>query len=123
MEPVFCCVKRAAKGSNSSTQAGDSDQSWPRFLKPHEKGVTIRVKVSPNSSKNELNFGSEEWVSARLTCPPVEGKANKELIKLMGKRLKVPPSSISILHGLTSREKILLVPGLTETEIIKKLSE
>jgi uncharacterized protein len=108
--------------ADSSTTTGGSGGPTPGFLKRHEKGVTIKVKVTPNSSKNDLSVENEESVSVRLTCPPVEGRANKELTKLMGKRLKIAPSSITILHGLTSREKILLIPGLTEAEVIDKLS-
>jgi uncharacterized protein (TIGR00251 family) len=117
-------IRRAKPPANAGQPAttGGSGPPTPGFLKAHEKGVTVKVKVTPNSSKNGLSFENEEHVSVKLTCPPVEGRANKELTKLMAKRLKVPPSSISILHGLTSREKILLIPGLTAAEVMDRLS-
>ncbi len=49
----------------------------------------------------------------RLTSPPVDGKANRELIKLIAKKLKIPPSDISIERGERSRDKMLLIQGIS----------
>jgi uncharacterized protein YggU (UPF0235/DUF167 family) len=45
----------------------------------------------------------------RTTAPPTDGKANKAAIKLLANHLDVPPSSISLLRGQTSRSKQFLV--------------
>lgn len=43
----------------------------------------------------------------KLTAPPVEGKANKALIKFLSKHYKTPQTKIKIVSGLTSKNKIV----------------
>jgi uncharacterized protein len=74
-------------------------------------GATIKVKVTPRSSKNAVVGIRGDGVAVKLTTPPVEGRANKDLIKFIAKKLGVSPSSVTILKGDTSREKVLLVRG------------
>jgi uncharacterized protein (TIGR00251 family) len=91
------------------------------YLKAHEDGIILRVKVTPNSSRNALVSGQGDHLSVKLTSPPVEGKANKQLLKFIGKKLGVPPSSIIVLRGHSSREKVLFVPGIDEDCALDKL--
>jgi hypothetical protein len=91
------------------------------YLKEYEDGVIIRVKVTPNSSKNALSPERGDRLVVKLTSPAVEGKANKQLLKFIGKKLGVPPSSITILRGHISREKVLLVPGIDDASAIERL--
>lgn len=83
------------------------------YLKPHSQGVTIQLRITPNASTKAIIIEGGRLL-VKLTAPPVEGKANKGLIRFLAKRLGVPPSSISILRGHTSRDKVLLVHGLDE---------
>lgn len=91
------------------------------YLKAHQDGIILRVKVTPNSSRNALAPEQGDRLSVKLTSPPVEGKANKQLLKLIGKKLGVPPSSITVLRGHSSREKDLFVPGIDEDCALEKL--
>jgi uncharacterized protein len=84
-------------------------------------GVTITIKVTPNASGNSVSSGRGDELEVRLTSPPVEGRANKALLKFLGKLLGVPPSSLTIVHGHGSRRKIVLVPGLGLDDIRDKL--
>jgi len=87
----------------------------------HEDGVTLKVKVVPNASANKIVGEQDGRLVIRLTAPPVEGKANKLLIKLVSKQLKIPASSIEILHGHASREKTLLFRDCEERDLRDKL--
>ena len=84
------------------------------YLKQHSNGITIQVRIVPNSPRNAVTTEKEDRLVIRLTAPPVEGKANKSLLKFLGKRMGVAPSSITILRGHTSRDKVLLVSGLDQ---------
>ena len=67
--------------------------------------MEIKVIVKPRSSKNEFYFDKEKNVYvARIKESPEKGKANKELIKFLGKELK---KKIEIVKGLRSREKVI----------------
>ena len=91
------------------------------YLKAHQDGIILKVKVTPNSSRNALAPEKGDRLSVKLTSPPVEGKANKQLLKFIGKKLGVPPSSIIVLQGHSSREKDLFVPGIDEACAQEKL--
>ena len=58
----------------------------------------------------------------RVTAPPEEGKANAAVVALVAKSLRVPPSSVSIIKGLTSRDKVLRINLLTLDEIKERLA-
>jgi uncharacterized protein (TIGR00251 family) len=58
----------------------------------------------------------------RLTAPPVEGEANRDVIKFLSKLLKIPKSSITIESGLKSRDKRVLIQGADITDIERALA-
>lgn len=66
-----------------------------------------QVKVKPNSKKQAIAQESDGSLIVQLKSPPVDGKANKELITLLAKEFDVPKSSISIKSGLSSRNKLV----------------
>jgi uncharacterized protein YggU (UPF0235/DUF167 family) len=55
-------------------------------------------------------------------APPVEGKANEACIEFFANLLKVPRSSVTIAAGLTSRNKVIRVAGLSGVEVEKRLN-
>ena len=51
-------------------------------------------------------------VVIRVTAPPVDGKANDALCRLIAKAAGVPPSNVSVIRGHTARDKVVRVEGL-----------
>ena len=91
----------------------------------HGDHVRLAVRLTPNGGKNALDgvepgVDGEPVLKARVTAVPEKGKANKALIELVAKSLKIPKSSISVISGDTSRKKILRIDGDTE-DLIGKL--
>lgn len=75
--------------------------------------IKIKVRVIPRAKINEISGLMEDGVlKVRLTAPPVDGKANKALIKLLAKALGVSASQISISSGEHSRNKSVFIDGL-----------
>jgi hypothetical protein len=69
---------------------------------------THKLKITPNSSKNEIGETmADGTIKIKLKAPPVDGKANEELLKFLSKEWKVPKSKITILKGLTSKNKVI----------------
>jgi uncharacterized protein (TIGR00251 family) len=91
------------------------------WLQEHPQGVTIKVRVTPRSSRNVITGEKSNSLCIRLTSPPVEGKANQDLVKFLGRELRIAPSSISVLHGRTSRDKTLLITGLDIATVRERL--
>jgi len=64
--------------------------------------LDIEFKNKNGNDENDLPF-----LKVYLTAVPIQGKANKELIKLLAEQLSVSKSKISILKGERSKEKII----------------
>ena len=73
-----------------------------------------KVKVKPNSKQQILKEETDGSLTVHLKSPPVDGKANDELIKLLAEQFAVPKSKIKIKSGLSSRQKLVKID--TETD-------
>jgi hypothetical protein len=71
--------------------------------------MQIRVKVKPGAPVSELTAGDDGLWLARLKAPPVDGKANQELIVLVARHFGRPKSAVSIKSGAGARTKVLNV--------------
>lgn len=68
---------------------------------------TIRVKVKPNARASELLAQSDGSFIANLKAPPVDGKANAELITLVAAHFDLRKSQVAIRSGAASRMKLV----------------
>jgi uncharacterized protein (TIGR00251 family) len=68
----------------------------------------------------ETDAEGKAYLKARVTAVPEKGKANKALIALLAKSLRVAKSSVSLASGEMSRKKILRIDGDPE-DLIRKL--
>ena len=66
-----------------------------------------QVKVKPNSRQQKIEEQTDGSLTVHLKSPPVDGKANDELIQILSKKFDVPKSSIRIKSGLSSRNKLV----------------
>ncbi len=69
--------------------------------------MQIRVKVKPNSKAPKIIEEEDGSLTVYLKSPPVDGKANEELIKTLAKKYNVPKSDITIKSGLSARQKLV----------------
>lgn len=83
-----------------------------------EKGLILKLKIVPNSSKNEI-IKTEEGLKVKITAQPIEGKANKALIEFLSKTFKISKSSFEIIKGETSKEKTILIKCEDEEKLQK----
>jgi uncharacterized protein (TIGR00251 family) len=71
--------------------------------------MLLQVKVKPNARASVLTQGEDgSWV-AQLRSPPVDGKANEELIALVAGHFGVARSAVAIRRGASGRTKFLSV--------------
>ena len=73
------------------------------------KEILLKVYLQPKASRNEIVGPYRDGIKVRVTAPPVEGKANKALIRFFARELGISPSSIEILKGDQSRAKTLRI--------------
>lgn len=69
--------------------------------------MKIQIKVKPNAKQQKIEEAEDGSLIISLKSPPVEGKANEELIKLLAKKYHVSKSQINIKSGLASRNKLV----------------
>ena len=86
-----------------------------------EKRAVFDVTVTPKSSRSLVAADEQGNIKVYLNSPPVEGKANKECIALISKKLAVPKSRISIEKGEKGRSKRIAVEGLDAEDVLKLL--
>ena len=90
-------------------------------VQENSAGVTFAVKVHPRAKKNAITGEVGDALKVALTAPPVDGKANEACIEFFAKLLKVPRSSVTIASGLTSRNKVIRVVGLSGKQVCERL--
>jgi uncharacterized protein len=71
--------------------------------------MKIKVRVIPGAKENKLVHQTDGSLRAYVTAPPIEGAANKVLIKMLAKKYKVTKSEVEIIKGLTSRDKLVRI--------------
>lgn len=80
--------------------------------KKSSEGIILPVKLTPKSSKNEIIGWENGFLKIKISAVPEKGQANAELIRFLSKIFSLPKTSITILSGETSRQKMILLKGL-----------
>ena len=88
--------------------------------------IRLLVKVTPKASADRIQGWAEDEngqpiLKIAVTAVPEDGKANKAVIALLAKRLKLPKSAIDIASGATDRRKTLLIDG--DPALLAQLTE
>lgn len=78
------------------------------MIKTTSEGLLLKLKIVPNSSKNDIIL-EDEFIKVKVTAQPIENKANKALVEFLSKRFKIPKTKIEILKGDTSKDKTILL--------------
>lgn len=71
------------------------------------------IKVKPNSKQQKITEEADGSLTINLKSPPVDSRANEELIKLLAKKFDVSKSKITIKLGLSSRQKVVEIDSDT----------
>ena len=81
------------------------------------EGTVLNVKAQPRSSKAGVEGLIGDAVKVRIRCAPVDGKANKELIETLADAFGLPKSRVVFKSGETSKQKRILLMGVTADEV------
>lgn len=92
-----------------------------KFVNKTENGIIISLKLVPNSSFSKVVDYTDEYLRVKISSPPIENKANKELVAFCSKLLDVNKSKIEIVSGEKSKLKKVLIKDTKLEEITQKL--
>lgn len=67
--------------------------------------LTVDVHVQPRAVRDELAGIYDGCLKVRISAPPVDGKANRHLIRFLAKVFQVPMRDVMLLTGATGRDK------------------
>ncbi|MDA0988355.1 MAG: DUF167 domain-containing protein [Chloroflexi bacterium] len=81
----------------------------------------ISVRVQPKARRAGVTVSEAGGITVRVSAPPERGKANAAVIEAIANALAVAPSVLKIARGNTSRDKVLVVEGLTKDEVMSRL--
>ncbi len=83
--------------------------------------MRLSVRAQPRASRSELAGEHDGALKVRLAAPPVEGEANRELVRFLAKLLGVARSRVTVVAGETGRSKVVEVEGLTAEDVQRVL--
>lgn len=82
-------------------------------LRPTVTGVTLKLHAKPRASLNKVGGEHGGGLKVAVTAPPVDGKANKAIAKLLAKAFGVSKSCVVIISGESSRSKRVAIDGVS----------
>lgn len=86
----------------------------------------LTIRLTPRASRDEvIGFAAAsngaELLRVRVTAPPVDGRANEALIRLLADVLDVSRGDVRLVAGQSSREKMVAIDGLPPGEVRRRL--
>jgi uncharacterized protein len=76
-----------------------------------DRGLTFAVRIVPRASRSEIVGEHGGALRIRIAAPPVEGAANRELVRTLAKIFKLPQNAVEIVSGANSKNKMVRVRG------------
>ena len=98
-----------------SSAKGDGGRLASRRMGRRVRGMTLVCKVTPNARRSEcLGWGADERgrpvLQVKLAAPPVDGRANEELVRFLVEVIGCAKGAVRIVRGTSGRVKTLEVP-------------
>jgi len=72
-------------------------------------GLILSLHVQPGAKRTAVEGTHGDALKVRLAAPPVDGKANAELLRFLADAFGVPLRSVALVRGETSRQKVVRV--------------
>jgi uncharacterized protein len=83
----------------------------PNWYRRNEETITLTLHVQPGAKRSEIAGLHGEALKIRLAAPPIEGRANDELLKFIAELFAVPLRNAELKQGGQSRHKVVAVTG------------
>lgn len=85
-------------------------------------GVDVHVHVQPRAGRDAIVGRHGAALKVRVTAPPLDGRANDAVCRLVADALGVRPSAVRVVGGSTSRVKRLRVDGVVASAVAARLA-
>ena len=71
--------------------------------------MIIKVKVFPNSKEEEIVQKAEDSFEVKVREKPVQGRANREVARVLSSYFNVSPANVRLIKGFRERNKMFEV--------------
>jgi uncharacterized protein (TIGR00251 family) len=105
------------------SQKAEGNRTDVLSLRSTSDGVVVPIRVILRSSRTQIDEIRDGRLLVRLKQPPVDGAANKALIRLLATDLSVPRRAVQIVAGERARHKSILIEGLTAEKLLDRLTK
>jgi uncharacterized protein (TIGR00251 family) len=82
-------------------------------------GLLVGIRAVPNAKKTGAVGIYNGMLKVKVSAPPEDGKANREIIEFMAGMLGIRKKDIEIVKGEKSREKTLLIGNISLDKFIE----
>lgn len=79
--------------------------------------VTLDIAVKPRSSREGIGPVQGDRLCVAVNAPPVDGKANEAVVRVLAERFKVTRSAVTIVRGEAGRKKTIRIAGITAAAV------
>ena len=83
--------------------------------------VTVDIAVKPRSSREGVGPIQGDRLCVTVNAPPVDGKANEAVVRLLASIFKIPRSAVTIVRGETGRKKTLCIAGISAAALLRAI--
>lgn len=91
------------------------------LVEPWEDGAAFHVKAHAGAKRDSLAGLHDGMLKVEVTTAPEKGKANKAIVKLIAKRLNLPPGALHLLSGETNPKKRFGARGIAPDDLRNRI--
>jgi uncharacterized protein (TIGR00251 family) len=91
------------------------------YLSERDGSALVRVRLQPRSKRDEIVGERDGALLVRVSAPPVEGKANTALCRLLAKQAGIAAGRASVVKGASARDKLVRLDGLAAADAAERL--
>ncbi|CRH01356.1 conserved protein, unknown function [Plasmodium relictum] len=96
----------------------------PNYIKKKNESFLLSLRVKPNSKSTSIYFNSDkEVLNINIQEQPINNQSNLAIINYFSDILQLKKRDISIVSGLKSRDKVLMISNISLEDLNNKISE
>jgi uncharacterized protein (TIGR00251 family) len=92
------------------------------MLRADADAVLLAIRVQPRASRARIAGERAGRLVVQVNAPPVEGRANDALCRLLAKALGVAPGRIAVVSGERGRDKVVRIEGIAVQDVAERLA-
>jgi uncharacterized protein (TIGR00251 family) len=91
------------------------------YLSEREGDALVRVRLQPRARGDEIVGERAGALLVRVSAPPLDGRANGALCRLLAKAAGVAPGRASVVKGASARDKLVRLEGVSAAAVRERL--